>query len=327
MKPYLFSIIAAAAACGLAQAQTTAYTTPVGYTTKTLKPNIFNLVGVTLHNPTVAAGVLDAETSAPNTVTDNEVDFTATLTGGSTYILELADGTVQEITSWAGSVLTTPDDISGFVTPGTTKYKLRKASTVSDIFGATNSAALTPSVDGDFTVNTDLVLIFNGASFDTIYYINDGGGTEGWFDDAGNPAESKVVAYPESLFVQRVAGSDIDLVVTGEVKTDGTNGVLAAGFNYLNGVAPAGMTLASSGLSSSVLASPDGDYTVVDNVLIQNTDGSYTTHFYIDDGGGTTGWFDDGGNSTDTAPLDGGFLLLNVGGTKPYSIAAPEISP
>jgi hypothetical protein len=327
MKSKLFLSIFAAATCGLAYSAETAYTTPVGYVTKTLKPNIFSLVGVTLHNPTVAAGILDAVTSGPNTVTDNQVDFTATLSVGSTYILELGDGTVQEITSWSGNVLTTPDDISGLVTPATTKYKLRKASTVSDVFGATNSAGLTPSVDGDFTVNTDLVLIFNGASFDTVYYINDGGGTEGWFDDGGNPAENKVVAYPESLFVQRVAGSDIDLVVSGEVKVDGTNGILTNGFNYLSSVAPAGMTLASSGLSSSVLASPDGDFTVVDNVLIQNPDGSYATHYYIDDGGGTTGWFDDGGNSTDTTPLDGGFLLLNVGGTKPYSIAAPTIAP
>lgn len=323
MKPYLYTLLAAAAASGLAQAQT-AYTTPVGYVTKTLKPNNFTLVGVTLHNPTTVAGVLDGVTSAPNTVTDNQVDFSASLTSGSTYILELANGTVQEITSWSGSVLTTPDDISALVTTSTS-YTLRKASTISDLFGATNSAGLKPSVDGDFTANTDLILIFNGVAFDTVYYINDGAGTEGWFDDAGNPAASKVVAYPESLFVQRGAGSDIDLVITGEVKTNSTNGVLVGGFNYLSSVAPAGMTLASSGLSSSVLASPDGDYTVVDNVLTQNSDGSYTTHYFINDGGGTTGWFDDGGNPTDTAPLDGGFLLFNVGGIKPYSIAAPTI--
>lgn len=324
MKTLSFSLLAAALATGLASAQT-AYTTPVGYTTKTLKPNIFNLVGLTLHNPTVAAGVIDAVTSS--SVTVNEVNFTTTLTEGSTYVLELADGTVQEITSWSGSVLTTPDDISGLVTPATTTYKIRKASTVSDVFGATNSAGLTPSVDGDFSVNTDLVLIFNGSAFDTVFYINDGQGTEGWFDTNGNPAANNVIAYPDGFFVQRVTGSDIDLTVTGEVKTSGTNGALANGFNYLSGVVPAGLTLASSGLSSSVTASPDGDFTVVDNILTQNTDGSYTTHFYIDDGAGTSGWFDTIGNPTGTSPLDGGFLLLNVGGTKPYSINSPVIAP
>ena len=326
MNTTLYSLIAAATACGLASTVAqTAYTNPVGYSTKTLKPGIFNLVGATLQNPTAAAGVLDAVAAAPNSVTDNEVNFTTTLTGGATYVLEFADGTVQEITAWSGSVLTTPDNLSGVVTPSSTTYTLRKASTVSDLFGATNSVGLTASVDGDFTANTDLLLIFNGSSFDTVYYFDDGFGTTGWFDTDGNPAEDKVIAYPDGFFVQRVAGADVDLVVTGEVKAAATGGLLASGYNYLNGVVPAGLTLDSSGLASYVLASADGDFTTVDNLLIQNTDGSYTTNYYFDDGFGTAGWYDTDGNPTDTSALDGGFLLFNVGTSKPYTITSPVI--
>jgi hypothetical protein len=327
MKTYIpYSLILAAASCGLAFGAATAYTTPVGYTTTTLKPGIFNLVGTTVHNPTVAAGVLDAVSAS--SVTDNNIDFTTLpLASGATYILELGDGTVQEITSWAGGVLTTPDNLTGVVTPSTTTYSLRKASTVAEIFGATNAAGLTASVEGDFSTNTDLLLIYNGTSFDTVYYFDDGVGTTGWFDTVGNPAEDKVVAFPDGFFVQRVAGSDIDLVVSGEVKVTPTGGLLAPGYNYLNGVAPAGLTLGSSGLSAYVLASADGDFTLVDNLLTQNTDGSYTTNYYFDDGVGTLGWFDTVGNPTDAEPLDGGFLLFNVGGSKPYVITAPAIAP
>lgn len=326
MKTYIpYSLLAAFAACGLAYGQT-AYTTPVGYTTKTLKPSIFNLVGTTVQNPTVTAGVLDA--ASASSVTDNDNNFsTLPLVVGASYLLELADGTVQVVTAWAGNVLTTPDDISGLVTPGVTTYALRKAATVSDIFGATNSMGLTASVDGDFSTNTDLILIYNGSAFVTVYYFDDGLGTFGWFDTDGNPAEDAVIAHPDGFFVQRVAGSDIDLVVSGEVKTTATGGVLAAGFNYLNGVVPAGLTLGSSGLSAYVSASADGDFTLVDNLLIQNVDGSYTTNYYFDDGSGTTGWFDTDGNPADASALDGGFLLNNVGATKPYVITAPVIAP
>jgi hypothetical protein len=53
MKALTYSLFAAAAACCFASAQTTAYTTPVGYVTETLAPGRFNLVGLTVHNPTV----------------------------------------------------------------------------------------------------------------------------------------------------------------------------------------------------------------------------------------------------------------------------------
>lgn len=322
MKPIIpFALLGAFFAVGAAKA---ASTTPVGYVTKTLAPNQFTLVGLTLNNPTAAAGQIDAESAT--SVTDNGVNFTDILTPGATYVLELGNGTVQEITSWSGSVINTPSDISSSVTPGSTTYKIRKAATVSDVFGSANSVGLTPDSDGDFTTGNDLLLIFNGVAFDTVYYYNDGT-TTGWFDDLGNPAEDKVIAYPDGFFVQRVAGSSVNLVVAGEVKTSATSGVLAAGgYSYLGAVAPAGQTLASSGLSAFLTPSTDGDFTTVDNVLIQLPGGTYASHYYFNDGT-TTGWFDDSGNSTDNEPLDGGFLLLNRGGAKSYTLAAPAIAP
>jgi len=315
-----YSLLAAAVACGMAQGAATAYTTPVGYTTQTLTPSQFNLVGVNLQNSVAAAGVLDAVTST--SVTDNEVNFTTLLTAGSTYILELPSGVIQEITSWAGSVLTTPGNITSSVVAGTTTYKIRKAATISGLFGATNSAGLTASADGD-TSACDTIQIYNGAGFDTIYFFNDGAGTTGWFTETGDPAADLPVVYADSLYVKRISGTPISLVISGELKTKPTSGTLAPGFNYLGAVSPVGLTLLGSGLQNFLTQSPDGDFTVVDQVQVQVAGGAYQNCYYFNDGAGTQGWFDDTGADANGVVLDTGFLILNRGILKPYTISVP----
>ena len=319
-----YSLIAAAMACGFANGQTTAYTTPVGYVTQTLAANQFTLVGLTTHNSAVAAGILDAESASPNTVTDNAINFTTILSVGSTYILELADGTVQEITSWSGSVLTTPDNITGVVVPGTTSYTLRKAATVAETFGLANSVGLSPDTDGSFT-GTDFILILNqaGSAFITVYYFNDGAGTTGWFTEAGDPAENIPFVYPDSFFVKRAAGVTKTLVVSGEVKLKPTGGRLVAGFNYTNGVAPVGSNLGNSGLQAYLTPDTDGSFTGTDFVLIQQGV-AYLTAYYFNDGAGTTGWFTEAGDPAESIALDGGFLLKSASGPKPFNVSVPS---
>lgn len=317
-----YSLLAAAFACGLASAQT-AYTTPVGYVTETLRPNRYNLIGLNLHGQTLAAGVLTGESSTG--VTAGSVDFSTLLTAGKTYILELPDGTVQEIVSWTGSTLTTPEDISGVVEPGTTTFVLRQAATISSVFGANNSVGLTASADGGLET-CDTVVVSTSTGLVTIYYFDDGAGTTGWYDAGGAPAEDVVLPYPDGFFVQRVGGSDIDLVVTGELKKTPTKGALVGGYNYLSSVAPAGtgLTLTTSGLSAYISHSADGDPTTVDNVLLAKTDGSYVTCYFFDDGAGTTGWYDASGAPADDFVLTSGFLIYNVGATKPLTVAVPS---
>ena len=322
MKPIIpFALLGALLAVGAANA---AVTTPVGYASTELLPNKFSLVGLTLQNPTTAAGVLDAVSAAPNTVTDSDVDFDAVLTGGATYILELSDGTVQEITSWAGNVLTTPSDLSGLVTPATTTYTLRKAATVSDIFGANNSVGLTPSPDGDTSI-ADTLQVPSGSGFEVIYYFNDGAGFEGWFTEGGDPAENYVLNYADGFYVKRIAGGPINLVVSGEVKLDPTSGVLANGFNYLGAVAPAGLTLGDSGLEAFISQSSDGDTSLVDTVQVQldGPSGAYRVCYYFNDGAGFEGWFDEGGDPADDQALDSGFLIFNRDAAKPYTVSVP----
>ncbi len=320
MKTSIYSLLSFAA-CGIALGQTTAYTTPVGYTTKTLAPNQFTLVGLTLHNSTVASGLIEAESAT--SVTDNDANFTTLLTAGETYIIEFPNGTLQEISSWSQSVLTTPDDITPYVASGDS-YKIRKAATISEVFGANNSAGLTPDTDGTQT-GADKILVLDGTAFKTVYYFDDGDATTaGWYDLQGNPANDTVVAYPDSLFVQRAAGSPLDLVITGEVKTGKTGGVLIPGFNYVNGVAPVGLTLANSGLETSIAIDTDGTQTNIDYVLLQQG-GVYTSCYYFNDGDAASkGWYDLQGNSANDLSIEGGFLIKSASGPKLYTVNVPS---
>jgi hypothetical protein len=299
----------------------TAYTTPVGYTTQTLGAGKFSFVGLTVHNAVVSAGVIDAEAAGPNSVTDTGVDFSTLLTAGSTYVLELEDGTVQEVTSWtAAGVLNTPEDITSKVSPGVTTYKLRKASTINDVFGATNSAGL-KSTDSDIQSADVIYLVGAGGAVTPVYYYDDGSEAT-WYTADGDPAGNLPIVYGDGFYVGRVAGSPINLVVSGEVKTEATSGVITPGWNFLSSVAPTGMTLGTSGLKD-FLTPTDSDYLTVDNVYIPNADGSFTIAYYYDDGSEATWYTAEGEPAADLA-LEGGLLVFSRSASaKGYTLSVP----
>ena len=158
------------------QAQT-ASTDPVGYTTETLEQG-FNLIGITLHQPVIAAGVIDDV--AASSVTENDVTFTDAgllgTSGSATYILEITSGTlagsIQDITAWTANVLTTPDDLLAAGLQVGDTYQIRKASTLADVFGADNSAGLQGVADFNST-NADIVYLTNNSGgFDRLFLLH-----------------------------------------------------------------------------------------------------------------------------------------------------------
>lgn len=325
MKPlHSFAMLAAIAAVGQAFAAD-AVTTPVGYTSASITPGQFNYLGLTVHQPVLSAGLITA--SDDESVTAGDTDFVALLgaSGSATYILELEDGTIQEIESWTNAgVLNTSDDISASATVGAS-YKLRKAATVSDIFGADNSFGLTPSADA-IPEEADRILVLNASNtFTTVYYYDDGSPDSGWYDAQGDPAGDLVIAYPDGFYIRPLASSpSIDFVVSGEVKTTATSGVLTTGFNYVSVVAPVGLTLADTGLEAYLTTSDDAIPETVDNVLLPNPDGSFRTTYYYDDGSPDSGWYDAQGDPAGDAELSSGILIRNRGTAKAYALNVPE---
>jgi hypothetical protein len=322
MKPlHSFAMLAAIAAVGQAFAAD-AVTTPVGYVTETLASGQFNLVGVTVHNPVLAAGVLTSADA--DSVEASSSDFGALLESGATYILEVEGGVIQEITAWSGSSLTTPDDVSGFITTGETTFKIRKASTISDIFGAENSAGLLPTDSFDPS-QSDIVLVpSSGGGFDSFFYSTFDG-AEGWFN-AGDfsPAANAPVVYTDSLLVQ-VRGSSLDLTISGEVKKDATSVFLGGGqFNYVGGIYPVGTTLMGSGLSATLQPTDAFDPSLADLVLVPIPGGGFNQYFYSSFDG-AEGWF----NAGDFAPsndeaLSSGLIVLRRGSDIDALISPPS---
>jgi hypothetical protein len=314
MKPksILTALAVALLAPGALFAQTTATTTPVGYVTEILKPEITNIVGLTLHSPTVFSGTITGE--AADKLTVASANFTSLLTEGSTYILELPNGTIQEITSWSATELNTPQDVTSDVTPNTTSFKLRKAPTIGEVFGANNSVGFTPSPDGSTTA-CDTIAVPNGTGgFTTYFYYNDGT-DQLWVDVDFNEAVNVPLIYTDALLIKRVAGSDLNLTIAGEIKTTPTNVVVISGTSYLGSIYPAGNTLASSSFSSQIIPSADGSTLEADLIQFPNGTGGFVTNMYYNDGTDQL-WVDVDFNETATSSFGSAYVFANKGQTK-----------
>jgi hypothetical protein len=316
MKTYIpYSLLAAAAACGMAFGQT-AYTTPVGYATSPLSQG-FNALGLTLQTPTLASGSF--ETVEATSVTDTGVTFAPI--AGRTYVLEITSGTlvgsIFEIpaASISGSTVTvTTVPATDLVTLGLTTsdtYKLRVAPTLEEIFttvtlanGGVLGAALSSG-------SADIVWIPNGNGGYTQYYLRSGATPE-FRNVATNTASPNVpVVYADGFLVQKKAATAASLVVSGEVKTTGTNSVAVQGFNLLSAVAPAGLNLFNAGLEDDLTAALSAGS--ADIVWVQQPNLSYVQYFRRSGTGagwrvsGTTVTLTD--EQTQAISLSSGFLV------------------
>ena len=311
-----YSLIAAAMACGFANAQTTAYTTPVGYETLAVAAGV-NFLGVRLQQPVVAAGTVSSITATTLTVSGS-LDLGVLLNDSTTYILEVvnANGVTQEFIGSAatGSVITTPTDLSAIVTVGNS-YKIRSAPTLATTFGANNEAGLET---GFFGPGGDIVLLPNPSApggFDQYYYD---GGLSSWADGDGNAVTGSSIAwnYADGVLISATGSGLAALTISGEVKTAKTNyNLTASSINFLSSVSPAGATLASAfdGSLASIdqgFFGPGGDIFLIPN---PSASGGFDQYYYD---GGLTSWADASGNPVDGSAisLSSGILISNDGG-------------
>lgn len=231
-------------------AQTPAYSKPSGYTTQNLAANSFNLVGINVQTPPVVAGTLTDVNGA--NLTDTDVDFTSTLDASRTYVLEIksgpgtADGTVQDFASWTGNTITLPGAISG-ITLGDS-YSVRVAPTLGEVFTGTSITA------GFTSLGADIVWIPNGSGGYAQYWKNSTNWRQLVAGNNSDPLANDVsLLYIDGILVQKRASAS-SLVLTGEVKTTGSNTVISTGFNPISLVAPAGSTLFNCGLIGDLAA-------------------------------------------------------------------------
>ena len=330
MKSILsYSLLAGAMAAGVAVAQpTTATTKPVGYVTETIKAGQFNLIGLTVQQPTVRASVLTGINST--SVSDTGVDFTSLLTAGQTYVLKITDGpgagTISEVVSWNANSLTTVGNLTTAGVANGAKYQLRKAATLSDVFGASNAAGLQAG-----TISTaDIVWIPTGGGNFAKYFYSPAvsfpaPAPAGWKNTAGVNSANVPIVYADSIFIQRRGATDLALVVSGEVETSSTSMVLEGGvFNYVGGVYPAGSTLGSSNLASQVQA---GTLSTGDLVWVPDGLGGYAKYYYSPavsfPAPAPASWKSTAGTDATNAELKSGIIIQRRGATKSVVVSPP----
>lgn len=252
MKPLVpYSLLAAFAACGMAFGQS-ATTTPVGYVTETLSPGVFNLVGLTLANPTLA--VDSVASVSEDGILGISVSSTSLLEAGVSYTIEVNSGDI------AGAVLPVLDFAAGdgFIEIDETaagaisvgdQLVIRETATIGSIFGTGDDVII-----GKGSATTgDLIFIPTGAGFDVYHHTADsvlGSGSWARVGGGGQGAATPIF-LTDGLFVEIRGSEPIDLVVVGEVKLTPTIMAVANDVEYFSTVYPVGSTLNSLGLADS----------------------------------------------------------------------------
>jgi uncharacterized protein (TIGR02597 family) len=298
MKPYLFSIIAAAA-CGLVQAQTTAYTVPVGYITMNVPANADTTIAPGLTRPQVYSG-------ASTSVSGDDIGasgLTADAFASPACYLKVTSGSLEgmifPITSNTASVITVDAGAStiqslGFSTENT--FQVIPYWTLNTLYP--NGAGVGGTSDALNPTSFVLVSDYAGtgpnrASGQVFFYCT--GDVEldlpaGWYDNA-DPFAGTVNDAPIDPTIQYIirSASASEVVVTGEVPSEKQNTeiVVAAttNDNYMAVPFPVDISLQESGLQSVIQATSDAlnptEYVLVyDDLADGFNKGASAVYFY-----------------------------------------------
>lgn len=282
-----YSLILAAASCGLAFGAATAYTTPVGYETLTLTSGI-NYAGLRLQEAVVVSGLLSNVTST--TVSDSANTFA--LTTGKKYILEINNsGYIQLIDGSAasGHNITTPDNLLAVGVAAGNSYTIRPAATVVSVFGAV-PANLAQGSGGPG--GADQLYIPDATGDLKVYYYDNYGTFDvvnpgpGWY--RVNPDQTvTLIANPSSITMPYDEGfifsaaANTSLTVTGTVKTKATMLAVKSGINYVGSICPVGATLVTTfGAVPSGLAQGSGGPGGADQLYVANSAGVLKVYYY-----------------------------------------------
>jgi uncharacterized protein (TIGR02597 family) len=252
-----YSLLAAAAACGFAQAQTTAYTTPVGYVSlgdttpgqPAIKANTDVFVSIPLQLSSVFAGTVSSVSG--NTITISGTPALGSLTT-IPHTITIGSGTKAGLIA---TVLTnTSDSVTVAVASGDSltgiaaadKIVIRRAWTVGGFMGST------------FPSGTQLLTLPDSSAFNpSAVGIYEWDGT-GWVDtvNTGDYADNDVLYPNETLIVRNQSATPItSFVVSGEVPTASNRVVIAANGaggadNAISYFGPVDEAIGLSGLSA-----------------------------------------------------------------------------
>ena len=165
-------------------------------------------------------------------------------------------------------------------------------------------------------------------SYDRYYYRTPlFGGTSSWVNADTDAAIGELpLVYTDGVFAElRSTSPQLDLIVTGAVRTESITIPAFTGFNLISNVFPVGSTIQNSGLqdvltSAAVAASSDIVW-ILDTVTGQYDRYYYRTPLF----GGAPAWVDAADDSVlpDNFELPSGFFIQRIGGDTNIDIVAP----
>ena len=257
-----YTLLAAAMACGLAQGQTTAYTTPVGYITASIAPNTAaspagaaTYISASLDQPTSFQGAAAASPSGAATVT-----FASGVPTGlnGAYVLEISNGAQEGwwspvISSTATSV--TVADIFPASLAANVSVSVKKFTTIKSLFGA-NTANLA-IFDGVGQADEIQLLNTTTGVVSSIVYLPavvSGDPTDKWLDFVlGVSADDYIVPPGVAVRVIRYGATGTSLVSSGTVKTTKTQVDVFPTENWLGNSLATGGTIGSMGFFNTMV--------------------------------------------------------------------------
>jgi uncharacterized protein (TIGR02597 family) len=243
-------------------------------------------------------------------LTDNDATWTDNQFNGANgaHYIEITSGpgagTTYDVTATtAPNTLTLAQSLASGVANGST-FKIRKHWTLASVFGPGNEAGLA----GGTASTADQILIYTGAGFSTYYYKTVGPNGTGWrnFNDNATSEANHVIYPDDGLVIKRTQSADVNVVLSGAVKTGQSSYPVIVGNNFIANVSATSMTLADSGLytDNETTGLKGGTASTADQVLIWNGTG-YATYYYKTVGPNGTGWrnFNDNATPADTTTI------------------------
>ena len=329
-----FSLACLVAGTGVAQAQTTVTTNPVGFITRTIAAaaNATTPTNTTLSFPLYNApdfvssvSSIDSNTqftlagaawvagqfafaSAPRLV---RVKSSVTASNVGRFFLVSANTTNQLTVTLADGVT----DIHSALTVGDT-CEVVAANTLGSIFG---TLANPPTLQaGSSPLSADNVLIFNGITWVTYYWTGSVGTPQNIWKQTGNIDRSGVVIYPdESVFaIRRAVGSSAVITNIGTVSSSAEQSYIAgAGSTFLSNRFATDITLGGLGLQNLSGWLAGSSPTTADKVLIWNGI-TWATYYYTGTIGSPQNIWKQTGNldrSSTVIPAGTGVFILHAG--------------
>lgn len=303
----------------------TAVTDPVGYITINITGSTkgYSAISPTLVNKTEFAGAVSAVSATGVTLTGAALTANAFASG---YWVEVTNGAGEgawtNITGNTATDLTLADNMSAFITAGTSTVKIRKHVTVDQFFGATNTAGLKSGTDAG-AADEVFFLEPGGAPAQTTDVFYDGAA---WNDLNFNAAGTKPIEPGQGLLVARKLETPVSFVFTGYVKTGKSMIQVAPGANVVSIPSAVGYTLDGSGLrgaTDAVGVAAGGDAGAADEVFLFDTSPTGISHFY--DG---TGWNDINFNAAGTKLMKEGTgaYIIRKAGRPAFNWVAPAVT-